>query len=65
MSRKSKKALGILPKGILTPSYIEITPAITKRALLKDDDNDDGRHVIAIAHQRKAKKDGHVINPLV
>jgi hypothetical protein len=49
---KIKKALGVLPKGtccILTPSFIEIAPAVTKRALLTDDD---GRHVIAIAHQR-------------
>jgi hypothetical protein len=43
-----------LPKGILTPSFIEIAPAVTKHALLTDDD--DGRHVIAIAHQRRAKK---------
>jgi hypothetical protein len=35
-------------KGILTPSFIEIAPAVTKRALLTDND---GRHVIAIAHQ--------------
>jgi hypothetical protein len=36
----------------LTPSFIEIALAVTKRALLTDDD--DGRHVIAnaIAHQR-------------
>jgi hypothetical protein len=34
------------PKGISTPSFIEIAPAVTKRALLTDDD--DGRHVIAI-----------------
>jgi hypothetical protein len=40
-----------MPKGILTPRFIEITPAVTKRALLTDD----GRHVIAIAHQRWAK----------
>jgi hypothetical protein len=46
---KKKEALGILPKGILTPSFIEIAPAVTKRALLTDDD---GHHVIAIAHQR-------------
>jgi hypothetical protein len=51
---KIKKALGVLPKGILTPSFIEIAPAVTKHALLTD--NDDGRHVIAIAHQRWAKK---------
>jgi hypothetical protein len=43
---KSKKALGVLPKGILKPSFIEIALAVTKRALLMDDD---GRHVIAIA----------------
>jgi hypothetical protein len=36
--------------AIVTPSFIEIDPAVTKRALLTDDD--DGRHVIAIAHQR-------------
>jgi hypothetical protein len=42
-----KKPLGVLPKGILTPSFIEIAPAVTKRALLTDDDDDDdGRHVI-------------------
>jgi hypothetical protein len=29
-----------LPKGILTPSFIEIAPAVMKRALLTDD----GRH---------------------
>jgi hypothetical protein len=45
---RSKKALGILPKGILTPSFIEIALAPTKHALLTDDY--DGRHVIAIAH---------------
>jgi hypothetical protein len=44
---KIKKALGVLPKGILTPSFIEIAPAATNRALPTDDD---GRHVIAIAH---------------
>jgi hypothetical protein len=49
---KIKKALGVLPKGILTPSFIEIAPAVTKHALLTDDDR---RHVIAIAHQRRAK----------
>jgi hypothetical protein len=53
---KIKKALGILPKGILTPSFIEIAPTVTKRALPTDDDDNDGRHVIAIAHQRGAKK---------
>jgi hypothetical protein len=50
--RKSKKFLGVLPKhakGILTPSFVEIGPAVTKRALLTDND---GRHVIEIAHQR-------------
>jgi hypothetical protein len=35
--KKSKKVMGVLPKGILTPSFIEITMAVTKRALLKDD----------------------------
>jgi hypothetical protein len=43
-----------MPKGILTPSFIEIALAVTKRTLLTDDD--DERHVIAIAHQRWAKK---------
>jgi hypothetical protein len=38
--------MGVLPKGILTPSFIEIAPAVTKRALLMDDDDDDGRYVI-------------------
>jgi hypothetical protein len=37
------KALGVLPKGILTPSFIEIAPAVTKRALLLTDDNDGQR----------------------
>jgi hypothetical protein len=37
-----------LPKGILTPSFIEIAPAVTKRALLTDAAADDERHVIAI-----------------
>jgi hypothetical protein len=46
--------MGVLPKGILTPSFIEIALAVTKRALLTDDD-DDRRHVIAIAHQMGAK----------
>jgi hypothetical protein len=49
-NRENKKnPLGVLPKGILTSSFIEIAPAVTKRALLTDDD---GRHVIAIAHQK-------------
>jgi hypothetical protein len=47
-----KKALGVLPKGIRTPSFIEIAIAVTKHALLTDDD---GRYVIAIANQRRAK----------
>jgi hypothetical protein len=42
-----------LPKGIITPSFIEIALAVTKHTLLTDD----GRHVIALAHQRWAKKD--------
>jgi hypothetical protein len=51
---KIKKSSGRIAKGIiLTPSFIEIAPAVTKGALLTDDD---GRHVIAIAHQRWAKK---------
>jgi hypothetical protein len=37
-SGKSKKGLGILPKGILTPSFIEIDLAVMKCALLMDDD---------------------------
>jgi hypothetical protein len=41
------KILGVLPRGILTPSFIEIALVVTKRALLTDDD-DDGHHVIAI-----------------
>jgi hypothetical protein len=52
VKKKKKKALGVLSKGIRTPSFIETAPAVTKRALLTD--VDDGRHVIAIhvAHQR-------------
>jgi hypothetical protein len=46
---KIKKNLGVLPKGILTSSFIEIALAVTKCVLLTDDD---GRHIIAIAHQR-------------
>jgi hypothetical protein len=48
-SNRENKKLGVLPKGILTPSFIEIALAVTKCALPMDDD---GRHVIAIAHQR-------------
>jgi hypothetical protein len=48
-NRKNQKSLGVLPKGILTPSLIEIAPAVTKRALLTDDNK---RHVITVAHQR-------------
>jgi hypothetical protein len=33
-----KKALGVLPKGILTQSFIEIALAVTKRALQTDND---------------------------
>jgi hypothetical protein len=44
-SRKSKKALGVLRKGILTPSFIEIALVVTKHPLLTDNDE---RHVIAI-----------------
>jgi hypothetical protein len=38
-----------LPKGILTPSFIEIALAVMKRALLLmlTDDDDNGHHVIA------------------
>jgi hypothetical protein len=58
---KPKKALGVLPKGILTPSFIEIAPAVTKRALLVDDG-----HVIAIAHQgRGALKINIILHELV
>jgi hypothetical protein len=32
--KNKKKALSVLPKGILTPSFIEIALAVTKRALL-------------------------------
>jgi hypothetical protein len=48
-----------LPKGILTPSFIEIALAVTKCALLMNDD--DGRHVIAIAHQRGAKNEVNTV----
>jgi hypothetical protein len=41
-NRENKKNSG--PKGILTPSFIEIALAVTKPALLMDDDR---RHVIA------------------
>jgi hypothetical protein len=40
-----------LPKGILTPSFIEIAPAVKKRALQMDGDGRHIIHVIAIAHQ--------------
>jgi hypothetical protein len=46
--KKSSGRIAQSSKGILTPSFIEIAPAVTKRDLLTDDD---GRHVIAIAHQ--------------
>jgi hypothetical protein len=36
---KKSKALGGLPKGILTPSFIEIVLAVSKRTLLTDDDD--------------------------
>jgi hypothetical protein len=39
-NRENQKALGVLPKGIRTPSFIEIAPAVTKRALLTDDDDE-------------------------
>jgi hypothetical protein len=39
---------------IRTPSFIEIAPAVTKRALLTDDNDDDGRQVIAT-------KNSHII----
>jgi hypothetical protein len=38
-------------KCILTLSFIEIALAVTKRALLTDDDDIDRRHVSAIPHQ--------------
>jgi hypothetical protein len=41
-----------IKKNSLTPSFIEIAPAVVKHVLLTDDD--DGRHIIA-AHQRRAK----------
>jgi hypothetical protein len=46
-----KKLWAYIAKGILTPSFIEIAPAVTKLALLTDTD-DDGHNVIAIAYQR-------------
>jgi hypothetical protein len=49
---KIKKDMGVLPQGILTPSFIEIALAVTKRHALLTDDDDDGRHVIAISHQK-------------
>jgi hypothetical protein len=57
---QSKKSVGVLPKGILTPSFIEIAPAVTKRALLTDDD---GRHIIAIAHWMWAKNEAPFDDP--
>jgi hypothetical protein len=36
----------LLPSGTYVQSIVPIAPAVTKRALLTDD-NDDGRHVIA------------------
>jgi hypothetical protein len=48
--RSNREKQGVLPKSILIPSFIEIALAVTKLALLTD--NDDGRHVIAITHQR-------------
>jgi hypothetical protein len=49
-NRENKKSSGrIAQKGILTPSFIEIAPAVMKRALLTDDD-DDGHHVIKFGY---------------
>jgi hypothetical protein len=38
--------LGVLPKGILTPSFIEIAPAVTKRSLLTD-----GQYIVQSCRQ--------------
>jgi hypothetical protein len=46
LNHENQKKLGVLPKGILTPSFIEIALAAMKRALLMDDGTA-GRHVIA------------------
>jgi hypothetical protein len=36
--------MGVLHKGIITPSFIEIAlMAVMKRALLMDDDDEDGQ----------------------
>jgi hypothetical protein len=42
--------MGVLPRGIRTPSFIEIAQAVRKRALLMDDDE---RQVIAIAQNKQ------------
>jgi hypothetical protein len=36
IAKKKKKSLGVLPKGILTPSFVEIALVVTKRALPTD-----------------------------
>jgi hypothetical protein len=51
--KNKKNAFGVLPNCIITPRFIEIAPAVTKRALLTDDD--DGRHVITIAKKIGAR----------
>jgi hypothetical protein len=38
-NRENQKKDGLLPKGIITPSFIEIALAVTKLALLTDDDD--------------------------
>jgi hypothetical protein len=52
--------MGILPKGIFTPSFIEIALAVTKHALLTDDTTADGRNVIAIKSYHQAKTLKHL-----
>jgi hypothetical protein len=51
-NRENQKKHWAYCKGILSPSFIEIALAVTKRALLTDDD---GRHVIAMAHEGELK----------
>jgi hypothetical protein len=54
LNHENQKSSGRIAQsqGILTPSLIEIAPAVTKRDLLMDDllMDDDGHYVIAIAH---------------
>jgi hypothetical protein len=44
-NRENKKSSGCIAQRYITPSFIEIAPAVTKRALLTDNDR---RHVIAM-----------------